>query len=383
MSLHISGPALPHIPASLASQLLAAQIVAWGGNRSAVSSGDTPTFTLSAANTSFYPSGTSVDATDARLLWLGGDRDLGGVSFPSSLTQTIYTATLASLERVGMAGRLAFDVTDEFEIVCLGRGAFSSRMRMRVNGAVVPGFLPDVPGDGNGYYVRIQFPDTTRRRVEIVLNSNLTQIVGLRAASGSAILAPADMDAGLRCVIVGDSITEGTGATSYSTGYAPLAAELLGLRDCVVSGLGGTGYFATTGTGGTLASRLTADVIDPAPSVVILAMGLNDETAVGGGADLTAAASSVLASLLEGLPDCLVYVLGPWNPSAPTLNGNRLAVRDQLQSVVSASGSYRVRFLDPTGVSFTKFDGTHPDDAGHVALSEWLDAAIRSDVGIT
>lgn len=143
-----------------------------------------------------------------------------------------------------------------------------------------------------------------------------------------------------RCLVAGDSFTEGTGATTANLGYATLLAHKFGW-DLWASGLGGTGYVATnSGTRQNLPTRLAADVIAYEPDILIYAMGINDAA----GPDVATNAAYCYDTVAAALPNCKQIVIGPWRPAAPySGSAGTIANRDALKALCEARG---IPFID-------------------------------------
>lgn len=187
-----------------------------------------------------------------------------------------------------------------------------------------------------------------------------------------------------RAVALGDSVAGATGATALGDGLVNIAGDYLGISDFWASGVGGTGYVNdVSATKFKLYDRLTnalARDLDAAVAlgtvdIVVVAMGLNDIGLSG----VQAEASRCFDYIRALCPSALVFVVGTWDASAPSAPGGAYTtLKTAIQAAVGTRGGFW--FLDPQGVSYTKFDAVHPDTAGHRTLGRWLEGQIRAKV---
>jgi hypothetical protein len=79
-------------------------------------------------------------------------------------------------------------------------------------------------------------------------------------------------------------------------------------------------------------------------------------------------------------PNALIFVIGPWDSASPgSASTGYTTVKQQIISATADRGGFY--FLDPEGLTYSKVDAVHPDDAGHAKLGNWLNAQIRSVIG--
>ncbi len=129
-------------------------------------------------------------------------------------------------------------------------------------------------------------------------------VIGFISFYGVCINAADDVWAapirGPRVICVGDSFT-----TNYSTGWPNWLADAMGWDDVWSSGVGGTGFLATSGgVSKTFRQRLASDVIPFKPDIVVVHGGINDGGQ--GPAALQSEAAAFVLALKTALPDCLV-----------------------------------------------------------------------------
>lgn len=229
-------------------------------------------------------------------------------------------------------------------------------------------------GTGNNYII-LTFASKAVRKVTVELQQGCA-IRRIHIKTGDSYGAKPTAKAH-RGVIFGDSITAASGATAFGDGYVQIAGDYLGVPDLVPSGVGSTGYVNTaTGTRYKLSERISAD-LDRALaagslSFVVVAMGINDLGLSG----IQAEAEACYAIIRAKCPAALVFVLPPWDASAPTpASADYIAAKAAITAAVGSRGGFRI--LDAEGVEYTKSSGVHPDTSGHDTLGLWLDEAIR------
>lgn len=182
-----------------------------------------------------------------------------------------------------------------------------------------------------------------------------------------------------RLLIMGDSYTEGTGASKPSLGWAQLTAahlEDLGW-EVQIDGIGSTGWTWGGGENGTnpnrYADRIERLKTEPfVPNVVIIQGGQNDYRSPASGLFNAVKDSVDLAQ--AAWPNAQVVIFGP---AAPQPLGDKLGgITSSIHNGATEKGA---PFIDPfTGkwmtlansAQFAAPDGSHVNDAGHSYISE-------------
>jgi lysophospholipase L1-like esterase len=173
-------------------------------------------------------------------------------------------------------------------------------------------------------------------------------------------------------IITGDSVTEGTGATSPTKGYADQLLKLLGIRKALISGLGGTGYNGTsTGTRKRLRYRFATDIAPYPANLLIHCNGINDGATNYAG--LLADASAAFDLAQKAFPNAIQIVFPGFNPTNFMPTYIRDAIRDAAANRPNfyfcdtfaeneITGTGRVGTTTGVGNSdvFISSDGTHP-----------------------
>ncbi|MDT0211257.1 SGNH/GDSL hydrolase family protein [Curtobacterium sp. BRD11] len=185
-----------------------------------------------------------------------------------------------------------------------------------------------------------------------------------------------------RAVFLGDSYTQGTGASSDATRWTALVAKQEGWRE-VNRGQGGTGYVHTAGPEGCgldvcpAYTDRVAEIVELQPDVVVVAGGQNDFGAFGNNpSTITAAINKVYGDLRQGLPNARIIAVGPSAPGAITdaITGLDAAV----QAAASANDATYVSLLDPNVITpdMVRSDKQHVIDTGHAAIAARVESAL-------
>lgn len=179
----------------------------------------------------------------------------------------------------------------------------------------------------------------------------------------------------------GDSYTRGTGASSPERRWSTIIARERGWWEFNPS-IDGLGYVNNreligAGTEGDLVDQIVDH--EPAPDVVIVTMGLNDNFAMAEGDEIEAAIAEDLARFRDELPDARLVVVEPF-----WYEDERPASVDRIIGWVEASaadvGAEYIagasRWLEGHP-EWMAADGIHPDDEGYAELARRMDAELE------
>lgn len=183
-------------------------------------------------------------------------------------------------------------------------------------------------------------------------------------------------------VFIGDSYTQGTGASSEATRWASLVATAQGW-DEVNLGRGGTGYVTTSDVNGCGEAycpnyqEMVGEAVSANPDVVVVAGGQNDfDEWQADPVAQTAAIGATLSAIRSGLPNAEIIVVGPSTPGNVNnvVSGMSNAVAEQAGLI----GATFVSLIDPPVISSDMViaDGAHVRDSGHQAIADRVLSAL-------
>ena len=269
-----------------------------------------------------------------------------------------------------------------------------AKYRARVDGEFVSlEALQGPVADGHFYWLRITSADSRMRHYEFDM---FGQAFGGVSVENPYTVARSSRALGPRCIVLGDSYTEGL------TCYAQRLGDIMGWETWS-SGSGGTGYINSGPTGSgrfKFIDRVHSDVIAYNPDIVVVAGGLNDPIADDQGNSIGACAGELYDCLLTNLPKAKVVVVGSWWPSGWPIQ----LICDRQVQLKAAAESRGLLFIDPilttninvgnagwiTGTGnagnpkgdgnadvYISSDGTHPTDLGHQYLAVKLAEKLR------
>ena len=282
----------------------------------------------------------------------------------------------------GVVIEFMYDGTS-LDFVTYGQGG---PLKVLVDGVSAGPFV-SVPNDGNFYNINVSFDGVKAVRRLTFLSG--TQCRGFDISPTDTIWR-SSRQLGPRMIVMGDSYTEGTGA-NLGEGFPAVLGRVLGLEDTWQSGSGSTGYLANAypGVHGryTFRQRVATDIIAYNPQIVVICGGINDVASdAAQAAALQAEAALLYRQILGSLPNCRLYVCGPWRPPAAN-NSNTAAVRTALQAAVASVPG--VTFIDvasyftgtgyigaPAGNGNSDYyigdDRVHPTAEGHIYIGTRL-----------
>ncbi|KZE93596.1 hypothetical protein AVP42_01732 [Agromyces sp. NDB4Y10] len=189
-------------------------------------------------------------------------------------------------------------------------------------------------------------------------------------------------------LIIGDSFSEGVGASKPDAGWARTASDALSWR-ATIDAVGGTGFtkgVASDGrTGLAFGDRIEAHAATGAEyDVIVLQGGLNDFLAPH--REEVVATKQAVEAARERWPDAAIVVFGPLEPLA--LGVQRSA---RLAAIREGADEAGATFVDPklpdawinerNSVRFDAGDGLHLNDAGYAFIAARFAAVIESYAG--
>jgi lysophospholipase L1-like esterase len=184
-------------------------------------------------------------------------------------------------------------------------------------------------------------------------------------------------------VFLGDSYTQGTGASAESKRWTALVAAQMGWAENN-KGRGGTRYLNTsdqTGCGLSFCPNIEAmapEAIASSPKIVVVAGGQNDFTSfIKDPGSVTDKIDSTYRNLRQALPDAKIIAVGPSSPWG--VGGPTAGIDKAVQAAALAVNAKYVSLISPDVIqkSMILTDGAHVNDSGHAAIAERVMAALR------
>jgi lysophospholipase L1-like esterase len=218
--------------------------------------------------------------------------------------------------------------------------------------------------------------------LSVVVALGAGTLFGMRALAADApVTGPVHPVA----VFLGDSYTQGVGASVPSRRWTTLVSKAAGWREENL-GRGGTGYLATADVNGCGLQfcpnfeQMVRNAIDEDPDVVVVSGGQNDFSAwPGRSAGVRAAIDDVYRRLRRALPTAEIFAVGP--STTGTVEGPVVEMDAAVRAAARKEHAHYVSLTDPDVItpSMVLKDGGHVDDAGHAAIARRVLAAVRSD----
>lgn len=341
-----------------------------------------------------------IQPDDPRIRILGG-RHSRGATYPRSefLNPQVISPTGATVdsagfayERYGLLTGFEFVLpagSSRFEVLLFDSGG-PGNLILEIDGARTnaAGYADNWGGSGNLHYTLFELPPSNSARA-ITIRTAGRPFGGLRLDGGATIAsAPAAWDSAASVVFVGDSITEGTGASHPVRSWASEAAYRLGIDGPIISAVGGTGYLRRRGENNNFSDRI-ADVLTAVdggpPDAVVVAGGIND-CDVYSAADIGSAARQYFEALRSGAPAMPIIVIGPFARfDQVPYSSQWLQCRDAIfSSAATVPGVYTVDVSSwlTNENRYWAFDEqndvVHPNDAGHLLYGDRAADAIRA-----
>ena len=351
----------------LLAPLLGLLLVQGAGTAAAAT---TPTVSLGPANGPATVTGQTLLSTDSRLYVRGAhlSRQVDPASDHSDSISPVSSRSFQSYNVV--------IATDAPRIDVKFRGT-AGRYRVWVDGVTQP--VRTAPTGGAFYHATISFPSRAMRNVRFEVDTS--RFISMSVSKADRVATA--VHSGTRAIVLGDSYTEGSGATAKFTAFPSRLCRLEGWGDCWASGSGGTGYLAD----GTIVDRvpfggrLSNDVLRWHPDVVVVTGGRNDNGEASP-AQVQAAATDLYRRIRAAVPGARLVVTSPFPASraeatSPSLN----AIGNALHNAANAVGAQYVDVMGPNSyiigtTGLVGPDGVHPTQAGHDRLADVLASKI-------
>lgn len=224
--------------------------------------------------------------------------------------------------------------------------------------------------------------------VAALVAAGLAVVAMLPSKSASSYVPPTSaptfetVDSRPVAVFLGDSYTQGTGASKPAAQWTSLVSANEGWREENL-GRGGTGFLATStfqGCGLEFCPNYGAmipDAVFTQPSVLVISGGQNDfNTFVTSRQSVVEAINSTYAAARAAFPDLRIICVGPSTPN--DVDPDFIAFDQTVHNAATSVGADYVSLIAPPVIekSMVLFDGGHVDDAGHAAIAERVIAGI-------
>lgn len=234
-------------------------------------------------------------------------------------------------------------------------------------GAIVYAFVPKPPPAAPG----------SAPAPSVRANQDVQQVAGTPkpATAATATAAAQEEKEPPVAVFLGDSYTEGIGASVPERRWSTLVAAELGWEEAN-RGVSGTGYH--TSAGDAEYQGRVGQVLDDEPQIVVVSGGQNDfgTYAADPGGTLQAIAG-LYEALREELPQAEIVAVGPSTPG--TVDQTVLAIDAAVRDAAAASDATYVSLLEPDVLdpNMVAADQIHVDDRGHRAIADRVIAALE------
>jgi hypothetical protein len=263
-------------------------------------------------------------------------------------------------------GRWEFVTDSVYPVVRVFSASANSSFRVLVNGQYAS--LTPISTFPSGWQIfLLDFSASGGRALRTVTieAQNNSYFVGVDVSSNEGVYSPGGPPQ-LAFVATGDSITAGAGTANFFDGYFPILCDRMGAQNCIDTGIGGTGYLASS-TSGTALSRITdvTNAVAAYPnSVIIDGNGLNDTAS--GGAAIQAACLAYMQALRAAVgPNVPIFELGIIAASnGGTSWAAGLAAENAKAAAVAAMNDPLIFFIPSiTAPGGSVFNGTSNDQA--------------------
>ena len=359
--------------------------------------------TVTPSDTTTIPNGNFVAPNSSSLRLLGGFHSFGP-SFPfvnALLPQAINA--YPSLPPYGQFNTSKYGINNGVEFILeAGIGQFefayvdtggSSNLEVEVDGRLAndAGFPIPHKIDNALKFARIDLPISSSPRT-IAIHDYFLPFAGINLPLGSRIQTQ-DTSQFASMVFEGDSITEGTGASTVSRSWAMQASYELGIRNPIVVAVGGSGYLAHRPQDATMPERIedvTKALLGGPPHAVVIAAGINDCSVAQPSPfsfdQVGATSLAYFRALRAAAPNMLIFVVAPFTDyNNPVYSETSRSCRDTIFAAANqVSGTYTIDVSDwvttaNRDVVFGDItSGPHPIDGGHAIYGHRAALAIRT-----
>lgn len=305
---------------------------------------------------------------------------------PTNSTQQRYFAPSAPINNPAAASPDTWNVS--FPRGGVGPGNFAHEMRV-TGGQIVQYMLKQLTGAAYRILVNGRYLTPTH----VPLGGSAGQLAFITVDFGAPIVAPVTITLEVtgapfygvihqnastiskvpgpdpkKLMMVLDSYGGGSGQVTTLTSLAKTAAWLLGYRAMANTSIGGSGWLSGGNNGEpAIGSRVTSDIVNQAPDVVVFGLGHNDSSFTD--SQIQSAVTAVVTAVRNGLPNALIIVTGPIF-STPTpgrytsMQAAIFAAVSGISGVVTVDTVGRPWITAANAAKYVSSDGTHPVQLG-------------------
>jgi lysophospholipase L1-like esterase len=215
------------------------------------------------------------------------------------------------------------------------------QLRIRVDGQLVSATPISLGVTGGDQIVPITFATRQPRRISV--EATVAPWGGVNVGPNDTVWKSDTR--GPRCIVIGDSFVNGTGAAGAGcTAFVRRFSQAMGWPDTWASGIGGTGIL-NPGSFVKFRDRIATDCTAWNPDVVVIVGSVNDTSFSA--AQVQAESALLFQQIRAALPSVLLIVTAPtWKQGVSSYNNALLQIRDGIKTAALAAGGYFVDWLE-------------------------------------
>lgn len=331
--------------------------------------------------TNLIANGIEYEKFDPRIRRLGGPWTIAGTTFPGN--QALMQRNVTYLAANGsLAGNPQIELLISAGVTQIEwKGAGCIYVGIMIDGKMTQPLgeivSPAISSGGYRAHLLTLTPSAVPRRVRLMFQGGIS-VGSVRVNPEGRLLDP--MVPRLPSVyVLGDSITEGTGAEQVKiSGWVARYGQMMGFDNIANGGVGGSGWAKSISSGENALSRVQ-DILNNSnggpPDLLVCAMGINDSNTDL--APISANVHTFMDQIRAAAPYMPVICLGPFG--GYTGWGDQGAKQ---AAIFTAMSDYRHTYTVDTAPLWANppyptwynaaVDGVHPLSAGHMAIANFV-----------